>query len=484
MKRLISTALAALLAVTAALAQQVTPPPPAAPREAKIPQPVERTLGNGLRVIVIPKHDVPLVAARLLIKTGGEADPRGREGVAQMTASLLTKGTKARSAEQIARGVEALGATLDSGAEWDASNVDLSVMSSNLPRAMEFVADAARNATFTKDEVERERQQTIDAMQVELTQPRSLAGFVTTKLLYADEPYGHVLAGTPASLEKITREDVVKFHRTYYRPDNAVLVIGGDVQPDAAFALAQKLFGSWQRGAGAVKVASISKADAPPPRVVVVDLPEAGQAAVVVGRRGIRRSDPAYMQALVANSVLGGGYSARLNQEIRIKRGLSYGAGSSFSPRRDIGPFTATTQTKNESAAEVAAILIDELNRLGANDVPESELTPRKAVLIGGFARELETSSGIVDQVSSFALHDLPLSQINRYIGGVQGVTAENVRSFARTNLAGSNVNVVVVGDAKKFVEPLRARFGEVEVIPVAELDLTSPTLRVRKAKQ
>lgn len=474
-----------LLLVSPLFAQDVptTPPPPAAPREAKIPKPVEKTLGNGLRVIVVPKHDMPLVAARLMVKAGGEADPKDRAGVAALTATVLRQGTKTRSAEQIARGVEALGATLESGARWDSSAVDMSVMSRNLGKAMEFFADAVRNPTFPKDELDRERQQSLDVLQVELTEPRSLAGYVMTKLIYADAPYGHNLGGTPQSLEKITRDDLVKFHRAHFRPDNAVLLFGGDVTAEAAFALAEKLFGSWPKGTSSARTSS-SAGKAPEPRVVVIDMPDAGQAAVVVGRQGIRRTDPTYLPAIVANSVLGGGYSARLSQEIRIKRGLSYGAGSSFAPRRDVGPFIARTETKNESAAEVAGLVLDELNRLGGAHVPEEELTPRKAVLIGNFARGLETTSGIVETISSYALYSLPLSDAERYISNVQGTTAEKVRTFATSNLSGTGVNVVVVGDASKFLEPLRARFPNVEVIPAAELDLNSATLRVRKAKE
>jgi zinc protease len=204
---------------------------------------------------------------------------------------------------------------------------------------------------------------------------------------------------------------------------------------------------------------------------------------VVVGRQGIRRADTTYTQALVTNSILGGGYSSRLNQEVRIKRGLSYGAGSSFDPRLEVGPFTARTDTKNESAAEVASILVVEMGRLAAADVPDTELTPRKAALIGDFAQSLETTGGIVDAISALALYGLPLTDINRYISGVQAVTAEQVRKFSGSTLAGP-ANVVIVGDAKQFLEPLKKQFGDVEVIAVADLDLNSPTLRVRKAKQ
>ena len=471
----------ALLIAFSALAQQTTPPAPAAPRDPKLPVPVEKTLANGLRVIVVPKHDIPLVAARLMVKNGAAADPAGKDGLASLTATVLTQGTKTKSAEQIARGIEALGATLDADASWDSSSIDVSVMSSNLPKAMEFVADVARNATFAQDEFDRERAQAIDALQVDLQQPRTLASVVASRLIFGEAPYGHNLGGTPASLGKITRADVVKFHAAHYRPDNSVLVLAGDVKAEDAFKLAETSFGGWKKGTA--PAAAARETATPKSRVVVIDMPDAGQAGVVVGRQGIRRTDPAYMQAIVTNSVLGGGYSARLNQEIRIKRGLSYGANSSFDVRADVGPFTARTETKNESAAEVVGIILGEMGNLSSADVSEAELTPRKAVLIGGFAQSLESTAGIVNRISALALYGLPLSEINRYVSGVQAVTAADVRKFAGSKLGSKDVNVVIVGDAKKFVEPLRKQFGEVEVIPVGELDLSSPTLRVRKAK-
>lgn len=487
MKRFI----AALAIALPLLAQQTAPPAPAAPREAKIPQAIEKTLANGLRVIVVPKHDLPLVASRLLIRTGAAADPRGKAGLASLTAAVLTQGTKTRTAEQIARGVEALGATLDADAMWDATAIDVSVMSSNLPKALEYVADVARNATFAKDELEREQAQTIDALQVAMTEPSSVANLVASRLVFGDTPYGNNLAGSVPSVQSIRRDDLVQFHNRHYRPDNAVLILAGDVKGEAAFAIAESAFGRWASGVGR-QASGTSRAgdttrhptpDTLNPRVVIIDMPEAGQSAVVVTRPGIRRADPAYMQAMVANSVLGGGYSSRLNQEIRIERGLSYGAGSGFSPRAQVGPFSARTETKHESAAEVAQIITGELRRLSADDVPEAELTPRKAALIGTFAQSLETTSGIVEALSELALYELPLTDVNRYISGVQNVTAAQVRQFASAKLGGDS-SVVIVGDAKQFVEPLRKQFRDVEVISLADLDPASATLRVRKAKQ
>ena len=210
-------------------------------------------------------------------------------------------------------------------------------------------------------------------------------------------------------------------------------------------------------------------------------MPAAGQAAVVVGRPGLRRNDSAYHLSLVTNSVLGGGYSSRLNEEIRIKRGLSYGAGSSFDLRRDVGPFTASAQTKNESAGEVAGLIIDEMNKLGATLVAEDELGPRKAVLIGGFGQQLETNAGIIGRIGTLALYGLSLDEINRYISGVQSVGSSDVQKFAAAHLAGNDASIVIVGDSKKFLPGLQQRFKNVEVIPIDELDVSSATLRKGK---
>jgi zinc protease len=215
---------------------------------------------------------------------------------------------------------------------------------------------------------------------------------------------------------------------------------------------------------------------------VVIDKPDAGQAAVYVARTGITRKDPDYFRGIVSNSVLSG-YSGRLNQEIRIKRGLSYGAGSALDTRRDVGPFVAVAQTKNESGAVVADLLIGEIKRLSSSPPDEIELTPRKAVLIGGFSRNLETASGLVSQIASLALYGLSLDEINRYINSVQAVTTADVQKFAETRLDAKTSNIIVVGDAKAFLPELKKKFENIEVIPIAELDLNTASLRKKAAE-
>jgi zinc protease len=461
-----------------------TPPPPAAPRPVTVPKAVEKTLRNGLRVIVLEQRRVPLVTVEMVIKNGGEVDPPELSGVADMTAVLLTKGTRTRTAPEIARAIEALGGSLETSAEWDASLASINVMSNRIAPALAILADLIRRPVFTGREIERLRQQYLDDLQLDFGEPGTLADYVASRVVFGDAPYGHPLAGTPESLARIKRRDIVRIHAKYYRPDNAILVFGGDIEPAAAFRLAERSFGDWPRPARPLIAASVPSTERPvfasgaAPRVVVVDMPDAGQAAVMLARRGMRRSDPGYFSGEVANSVLGGGYSSRLNQEIRIKRGLSYSADSSLDAMREQGIFVASAQTRNESGAEVAALLIGELRRLSSDPTPESELTPRKAALIGSFARSLETTDGLAAQIATLALYGLSLDRINTYIGEVRSVTSGDVRKIAGTSLDAGSAHIVIVGNARLFLEPLGKLFPNVEVIPVTDLDLNSSTLR------
>jgi zinc protease len=469
------------LAASCAFAQtpQATPPPPTAPRSVAFPKPVEKTLPNGLRVIVIQRSQMPLVTAQLLIKSGGEVDPTELSGAADMTAALLTRGTTTKSATQIAEAIEALGGSVNSGAGWDSSSVTTSVLSSRIGPAMEILSDVLRNPTFKDEEIDRLRKQYLNSLRVALGTPGSIARFVAARIVYGDAPYGHPLSGTPESLPRIKRDDIAKLHDTFYRPDNAVLVIGGDITAENGFALAQKYLGDWPKPAAALPTRAITTpaSESGKRRVLVIDKSDAGQTAVLATRTGINRDNPDYFRGIVSNAVLSG-YSGRLNWEIRVKRGLSYGAGSALDMRRWAGSFSASAQTKNESGAEVASLTLAEISKLATGDLPDSELTPRKASLIGGFARSMETIGGLVGQVSSLALNGVSLDEINRYVSSVQAIKAADVKSFAATRLSADSTSVIVVGDAKRFLPALQKEFPQVEVIPAADLDLNSASLK------
>jgi len=468
--------------VASAQTPQATPPPPAAPRSGTFPKPVEETLPNGLRVIVIQRSESPLVSAQLLIKNGGEIDPPELAGIADMTANLLTKGTQSRDATRIAQEIESLGGSLDSGARWDSSFANVSVMSSKIAPAMEILADVVRRPTFKSEEVERLRQQYLDNVTLALGDPGTIARMVAARVVFGDSPYGHPVSGTQESLTRITAADITKMHSRYYRPDNAILVIGGDIGAKDGIALATKYFGDWQKPTTPMPSlsAAMDGAGSKTGRVVVIDKPDAGQAAVFLARTGINRKDPDYFRGVVSNSVLSG-YSGRLNQEIRIKRGLSYGAGSQLDTRRDVGPFVASAQTKNESGAQVAELLLGEISRLSSAPPADVELMPRKAVVIGNFSRNLETASGLVGQVGSLALYGLGLDEINRYINNVQAVGTADIQKFASAKLDAKSSNIIIVGNAKAFLPELQKKYQNVEVIPITELDLNTALLRKKQ---
>lgn len=470
--------------VVCAQTPQATPPPPAPPRSVTFPKPADQTLQNGLRVIVIERHESPLVSVQVVIKNGGEVDPPELAGLADMTASLLTKGTQSRDATKIAEQIERLGGSLESGARWDSSFATVGVISDKIAPAMEILADVVRRPTFKSEEVERLRQQYLDNLTLELGEPGSIARFVAARVVFGDSPYGHPLSGTTESLTRITPADIAQLHSRFYRSDNAILVIGGDISANEAFALATKYFGDWQKPATPLSQVSATMKETAPTtaRIVVIDKPDAGQAAVYLARTGITRRDPDYFRGIVTNSVLSG-YSGRLNQEIRIKRGLSYGAGSTLDTRRDVGPFVASAQTKNESGAQVADLLLGEIGRLSSSPPAEVELTPRKAVLIGNFSRNLETANGLVGQVASLALYGLSLDEINRYINNVATIDTQDVQKFAGARLDAKTSNIIIVGNAKAFLPELQKQHPDVEVIPIGELDLNSKLLR-KKQKQ
>jgi zinc protease len=481
--RVISAAgllLAATLSPVFAIGGTDKPPAPSAPHEVSFSQPKETKLANGLRVVVVERPGLPLLAAELLVRNGAEVDPKDLAGTASMTGSLLTKGTETMSAPEIASAVESLGGSIDSGAHWDAGRATVVVMSDKAEPALRILSDVVLHPTFKQEEIDRLKNQTLDGLRVALQQPGSLAQFVTGRVIFGDTPYGHSHMGTMESVQAIKRDDIVKLYQTYYVPENAALIIAGNITLEQGTKYAEQFFGGWKSVPLPAREAATSDATAWKPSNIVVDMPEAGQAAVVVARPAIRRSSPDYYAGLVANAALGNGFVSRLNREIRIKRGLSYGARSSLDARRDVGPFSAMAQTKNESAAEVAGLMQTELKRLHTEPVQGDELKSRQAVLTGGYARNLETNGGFVGKISSMITYDLPLDALNKFIPSINAITGADVSAFAEKYFD-SPPSLIIIGKAPAFMEALKKDFPEVKVIPQSELDLNRADLTKAK---
>lgn len=453
-----------------------TPPPPSAPHEVVFTQPKETKLENGLRVVVVERPGLPLLAAELLVRNGAEVDPANLAGTASMTGSLLTKGTETMSAPEIASAIESLGGTIDSGAHWDGARATIVVMSDKAEPALRILADIVLHPTFKQEEIDRLKNQTMDGLRVAYRQPGSLSQFVASRAVFGEGPYGHSHSGTMESVQAIKRDDIVQLYQTYYVPENAALILAGNLTLEQGRKYAEQFFGGWKGAKPPGKEAPPSAPAEWKASSIVVDMPEAGQAAVTVSRPAIKRNSPDYYAGLVANAALGNGFISRLNREIRIKRGLSYGARSSLEARREIGPFSASAQTKNQSAAEVAGLMKTELKRLYTDPVQGDELKSRKAVLTGGYARNLETNGGFVGKISSMLTYDLPLDTLNKFIPSVNAVTTENVSAFAQKYFDGP-MSLIIVGKAPEFLEALKKDFADVKVIPEPELDLNRADL-------
>lgn len=459
---------------------QETPPAPSAPKSVKIPAVQEVTLKNGLKVAVIERKNVPLVTVQLLVKAGAQNEIPPKAGLADMTAALLTKGTATRSATDIAEQIEFLGGSINTGAGWNNSVALVTVTSDKLDKALEIMSDAVLNPAFKQDEIDLLKSQIQDSLAYNLTQPGFLASYVASKYTFGEHPAG----GTPASIASISRDDIAGFHKNHYVPANAVLIFTGDISAKNAQALAEKYFGKWNgamndKGSG-TRTGMIDNSKKTVKRILVIDLPNSGQAAVTYAKdlNSIRRISPDYYPASVLNSVLGGGYSSRLNQEIRIKRGLSYGAGSGFAWRAGNTNFATRTQTDNVNAAQVTELVIAEIDKLSEGEIAETELRPRKLVLTGDFQRNLETIGGLAGSITELYSFGIPVTSLNDYMTSVEKVSDAQIKKFAGENLKGGDI--IIVGDYAKFKDDLAKRFPnmEIEVIEAAQIDLSKPGLK------
>jgi zinc protease len=463
---------AACTAVTALAQPYTTPPPPAAPRPLTIDAPSEGRLGNGLRVIVARREGVPIVSAELLALSGAELDPPRLSGLASLAAALMTQGTKRHTAPELAAAAEALGGSLDSDAGWNSATVAITVTTPKLDAALALVAEVVREPVFAPDEIDRVRTQTLDALKVAYANPGTLASLVAERLAYGAGSYGHPAGGTPESLPRITRDNLISVHRRAFRPDNAVLILAGDTNLEAALTLARRHFGSWPvPNEPPPPVPRPSGATSGPP-AAIVDVANAGQAAVVVAIPLPERTGSERAIGAVLNSVLGGGYSSRISQEIRIKRGLSYGANSGLEARREAAFFRVGVQTKNESAAEVVRLAQEEIDRMMQEPVGSDELAARKATLVGGFSRSVETTAGLAAAIRALVIAQRPVGELKSRIEQLEAVTAQDIQRYAAANLVAARRRVVVAGEARAFAPALEQAMPGLVTVARDALDL------------
>jgi zinc protease len=456
------------------------PPPPSEPRNATLPTPHECVLPNGLRVIAFAQRSgpkalgVPLVAAQLILRGGGSGESDTEAGLCALTASLLTTGTANATAIEIAQQVDALGARLDASSGFDASVVSVNATTPVFREAFRLFRDLQRPA-FAPAEVERVRTKTIGDLGLTYSNPSALARLVANRVAYGASPYGHPLAGTAQTLPTLTREKVAAFHARWYRPDNAVLVIGGDIVPEAAFQLVAAVFGDWTAPAGALPSRDHAPAPVPAARIIAIDKPDAGRTAIVAGRTAIARNSREYYAGTVATAVLSG-YSGRLNQEIRVRRGLSYGAGAQLVTRREPGLFLASTLVDHSRVGQAVGVVLETLRGIAQTPVGAAELAPRKETVTGAFYRGIETLDGIAGTLGELALHDVPLADLDAFVARIGEIGPADVLRFAQAYIA-SEPFVVLVGNAKLFRGAIESAYPGATFIPYDRLDLNRPDL-------
>lgn len=457
-------------------AERMAPPPPAAPPRVERAAFVENRLANGIPVVAAQTGNVPLATITIVFPGGDATDPADKAGLAGLAATLADKGTPTRDARAIAAQLESLGASLSIDSSPDGTFISLTAPVANLDRAGEVMVDVIRNADYPAAELERERKRALDGLAATLRDPGALAGLVAARVFYGDAPYGRV--ASLASIPNITREDLVAHRAQWWHPGVARIVVSGGIDAAAAQSLAARLFGTWSVDRPAPDTTADPAGAEAAPRTVVIDMPDAGQAAVVAGVRSVARSDPDFYGLWLANTVLGSGSNGWLFEEVRTKRGLSYGAYSSLATRADTAPLTASAQTKNETADEVATVFLDQFARLGAEPLDEASLQKRRLFLGGSLARSLETSGGFNGQIASLMLRGIEPAEAFRIAERLAAIDPASAGKAAARYLVPERTSLVVVGDAKQFLPDLETMRGPVEVIPFGELDLSQVTLR------
>jgi zinc protease len=420
-------------------------------------------LKSGLDVFLVEFHDLPLVDFNLVIKSGGAANPPDKAGLADLTAHMLDEGTKTRSALEIADQVAALGATLSTGASWDASSVSLSTLSKNLDAALAIFADVVQHPAFDDKEFKRVQDNTLTAITRRKDSPPLVATLALSHLLYGQKhPYGAPMAGTDASIKKLTPADLRAFFDGNYRPNNAALIVAGDTTEAALRNKLEAAFKGWHGKHVAARKLPAPAAAATETKIFLIDKAGAPQSSIRVGLVGIERQSPDYFPVTVMNLILGGGFY-RLDLNLREGKGWTYGARSSFDSRKTPGPFTAGGEFVAPHSADSVAEILKELNNIRDGDVTDAELARAKDQITKSFPARFATRASVAAQLAELAVFGFPDSYLADYTRKIAAVSKDDVRRVARKYLDPAHLTIVVVGDRKSIEGPL-AKLAPVEV--------------------
>ncbi len=408
--------------------------------------PAERSvLPNGAVLIVSEQHAVPLVVVQVLLDAGSRRDPRGKEGLAGLTADLLTEGTTKRTATQISDATDFIGASFDTSADMDYASLSLTVLGKDLDTGLDLLTDVLLHPSFPEAEVTRRREATLAAIRAAEDEPNRVAERAFTGSLFKDEPYGHRVIGNPESVRNLTRNDLVSFYRQYYRPERSIITVVGDVSAADIGGRMQAALQDWKRG----NVALFEYPPVASPRAdtLTIDKP-ISQANIILGQRGIARDNSDYFALSVMNYILGGGgFSSRLLDNIRTRAGLAYSVASFFTSNKAPGSFQVVMQTKNESATDAIERACSELERIRKEPVTDEELTDAKLYLTGSFPLRLDSSGKIAAFLSQVEFFTLGADYADTYIRGINAVTKDDVQRVAQQYLHPDQLKLIVVSN-------------------------------------
>lgn len=440
------------------------PPNLGAPKPITLPTVHERILSNGLRLLIVEHKELPIADFVLVVRSGSEMDPARKEGLASLVSAMLDEGTATRSSMQIADQAAFLGVDLTTSSGWDASRISLHTPTAQLDSALALFADVALRPSFATKELDRLRKERLtQILQIKDRGPQ-IADLAFSSILYGENhPYGRWQMGTERSVKSLTRADLQNFFRTHYRPNNATLIIVGDVGTDDVTARMERLFGEWQR-------ADVPRAkfnDAPTvaaTTVFLIDKPGAPQSSFRIGGVGVPRSTQDFFALQVMNTILGGSFTSRLNQNLRETKGYTYGARSSFAMRQAAGPFTASAEIVAEKSDSALIEFMKELRNIRAA-VPSTELEKAKQYLQLQLPSQFETTRDIALGLVPVALYSLPLDYYDSYAQKIGAITQADVQRVAQRYLDPDKLAVVIVGDRKTIEEGIKSvNVGNVQI--------------------
>ena len=435
-----------------------TMPKGAPAKTVQLPTPQSATLSNGLTLLLTERRNLPLVAAAVVLRTGSDANPLDKPGLANFTAAMLDEGTATRNALQIADQVAQLGGSLSTGSSMDATNISGRSLSKNFGAMLDLMADVTLNPSFPAEEVERQRKQRLGQLTQIRDNPSQVAAQVTARTLYGEKhPYGYAEIGTETSVQAITRDDMSAFWKQNFVANNAALVVAGDISMADLKALAEKSFGKWQQGTP--NRPALTTPTTIPPRVVIVNKPGSPQTQLRVATIGAARSSPDFRPLQVMNIALGGLFSSRINMNLREAHGYTYGASSQFTFRRAAGPFQVGSGVRTDVTAPSVTEIFNEIRGMVDKPLGAEELQRAKDSLANSLAGAFETNADAVANFSNVFTYDLGLDYYTKYAQDVNRVTTDQTLAVSKKYLVPGNMVVVAVGD-RKAIEPGLSKLG------------------------